>query len=239
MDVVSIGGLRIDNVTMDEAVSRCMAMAAAGGGAVFTPNAEMAKDALDNPEFLVLLNSGDLVIPDGIGVVAAAKLLHTPLKGKVPGCDLAQRLLPELERAGYGLFLFGSKPGVAQAARDEISRQYPRLKISGVADGYFKDDRERVSVIQASGAQVCFVCLGAPKQERFIAVHKAELPMLMMGLGGTLDVLAGAAKRAPDFYRRHNLEWLYRIAGDPGRWKRSLKLPAFMLQVLKIKGRNK
>jgi N-acetylglucosaminyldiphosphoundecaprenol N-acetyl-beta-D-mannosaminyltransferase len=118
-------------------------------------------------------------------------------------------------------------------------RRHPGIKISGVADGYFKDDAERVAAIKASGARVLFVCLGAPKQERFIAAHKAELPMLMMGLGGTLDVLAGVAKRAPEFYQRHNLEWLYRIAGDPARWKRSLKLPAFMLQVLKIKGRNK
>lgn len=239
MDVVSIGGLRIDNVSMEEAVSRCMALATSGGGAVFTPNAEMAKDALDDPKFMALLNSGDLVIPDGIGVVAAAKLLGTPLKGKVPGCDLAQRLLPELEKTGYGLFLFGSKPGVAESARDEILRRHPNLVISGVADGYFKDDGERVSAIKASGAKVLFVCLGAPKQERFIAAHREELPMLMLGLGGTLDVLAGVAKRAPEFYQRHNLEWLYRIAGDPARWKRSLKLPAFMLQVLKIKGRNK
>ncbi len=238
MESISIGGQRIDNVTMDEAVSHCMALAGAGGGAVFTPNAEMAKSALDDPGFMTMLNSGDLVIPDGIGVVAAAKLLGTPLKGKVAGCDLAMRLLPELEKAGYGLFLFGSKPGVAEAAQAEILRRHPGLVISGVADGYFKEDRERVSIIKASGAKVIFVCLGSPKQERFIAAHKGELGVLMLGLGGTLDVLAGTAKRAPDFYRRHNLEWLYRIAGDPARWGRSLKLPAFMIQVLKIKGRK-
>ena len=238
MRSISIGGLRVDDVTMDTAVHRCIELIDAGGGAVFTPNAEMANFALDDAEFMAVLNGGDLIVPDGAGVVLAAKLLGTPISGKVAGCDLAQNLLPWFEKKGYGLFLFGAKPDIAKSAAAKILSLYPKLVISGIADGYYDNEQDRVNLMKSSGAMVCFVCLGSPKQELFIARHKNDLGILMMGLGGTLDILAGTAKRAPDFYVNHNLEWLYRIAGNPTRWKRSLNLPAFIIKVLKLRGRK-
>ncbi len=237
MDNVYIGNLKIDNVTMEQAVERCVTLAKTGGGAVYTPNAEMAKDALDDASFMEILNNGDLVVADGVGVVLASKILGTPLKGKVAGCDLAQNLLPKLETDGLSLFLFGAKPGVAEGARDEILKRHPNIKIAGIADGYYKEDEERLSLIR--GADVCFVCLGVPKQEHFINTHAKKEGILMLGLGGTLDVLAGTVKRAPDIFIKLNLEWLYRVAFDPKRWRRSLKLPAFVIEVLKLKGGRK
>ena len=151
MQHISIGGLNIHNVTMQQAVGRCLELAASGGGAVYTPNAEMAKLALDDPAFLALLNRGDLVVPDGAGVVLAAKLLGTPLAGKVAGVELAQNLLAPMQQRGLSLFLFGGKPGVAQRAAQAVRAKYPGLAVCGVADGYFDDEAQRVGLIAQSG----------------------------------------------------------------------------------------
>lgn len=235
MQHISIGGLNIHNVTMQQAVGRCLELAASGGGAVYTPNAEMAKLALDDPAFLALLNRGDLVVPDGAGVVLAAKLLGTPLAGKVAGVELAQNLLAPMQQRGLSLFLFGGKPGVAQRAAQAVRAKYPGLAVCGVADGYFDDEARRVSLIAQSGADVVFVCLGSPKQEYFIDAHRGQCHALMLGLGGTLDILAGEAKRAPAFFVEHNLEWLYRGAFDVKRWKRLMKIPAFLADVSRLR----
>ena len=239
MQRVSIGGLWVHNVDMQQAVEACIGLAKSGGGAVYTPNAEMAKLALDDLSFLELLNGGDLVVPDGAGVVLAAKLLGTPLQGKVAGVELAQNLLAPMEREGLSVFLFGGKPGVAQRAAENIQKQCPGLTVCGMADGYFEHDEDRIRLIRDSGADVVFVCLGAPKQERFIHAHKGSCSALMLGLGGTLDVMAGIVQRAPDFYVKHNLEWLYRGALDPKRWGRLMKIPAFLIDVMRLRRKVK
>ena len=237
MDRVSVCGLFVHNVSMDQAVAECLRLIEHGGpAAVYTPNAEMAKLALDEPEFMALLNSADLVIPDGAGVVLASKMLRRPLQEKVAGVELAEHLLPELERTGARLFLFGGKPGIAEKAAGIMLQRHPGLNICGTADGYFTEDVQRTELIRAAGAQVVYVCLGAPKQERFIHRNKESCGALMLGLGGTLDVISGEVARAPDFYIKHNLEWLYRGALDPKRWRRLLKIPAFLWDVARYKG---
>ena len=239
MQQISIGGLKVHNVDMRQAVERCLELAASGGGAVYTPNAEMAKLALDDPRLCALLNRGDLVVPDGAGVVLAAKLLGTPLAGKVAGVELAQNLLAPMQKQGLSLFLFGGKPGVAQRAAQALHAKYPELAVCGVADGYFDDEARRVSLIAQSGADVVFVCLGSPKQEYFIDAHRKECRALMLGLGGTLDILAGDVQRAPAFFVEHNLEWLYRGAFDVKRWKRLMKIPAFLADVSHLRRTHK
>ena len=164
MQHISIGGRNIQTVTMQQEAGRGLDLRAPGGGAVYTPNAEMAKLALDDPAFLALLNRGDLVVPDGAGVVLAAKLLGTPLAGKVAGVELAQNLLAPMQQRGLSLFLFGGKPGVAQRAAQAVRAKYPGLAVCGVADGYFDDEAQRVSLIAQSGADVVFVCLGSPSR---------------------------------------------------------------------------
>lgn len=231
MQQISICGLKIHNVDMKEAVQACLDLAGRAG-AVYTPNAEMADLALRQPKFLELLNGGDLIVPDGAGVVLASKLKRVPLKGKVAGIELAQNLLAPAQERGLRLFLFGSKPGVAERAAEKMKEQYPLLEICGTANGYFSDESGPVSAICAAKPDVVFVCLGSPKQERFIHAHKQECNALMLGLGGTLDVIAGDVKRAPDFYVKHNLEWLYRGALDPKRWGRLMRIPAFLVKVL-------
>jgi len=234
---LDIMGLRFDNVTMDEAIARAGELMARPGAAwAVTPNAEIAYEALRDESLRALLNSADLMLPDGAGVVLAAKLLGTPLKGKVAGVDFAARLLRELAAQGRTLYLLGGKPGIGEKAAEAMRRQNPALSVCGIADGYFKDEAPVVEAINAAGADVLFVCLGAPKQERFMAEHRQELNVkLMIGLGGSLDAFAGTVKRAPRWMIRMNLEWLYRLLKEPKRFKRMLRLPKYLLAVPKYR----
>ena len=238
---LDIMGLNFDNVTMDEAIARAKELLAGDHAAyAVTPNAEMAYEALRDPELRGLLNGADLMLPDGAGVVLAAKLLKTPLKQKVAGVDFADRLLGVLAESGKTLYLLGSKPGVGELAGQKMREKHPGLRICGIADGYFKDEDEAVGKIRASGADVLFVCLGAPKQERFMVRHRQELPVrLMIGLGGSLDAFAGTVKRAPKWMIRLNLEWLYRLLKEPKRFGRMLRLPKYLWAVVRSRRKKK
>ena len=228
-------GVLYDNVTMQEALERGAALLEADTPAYcVTPNAEMAYEALHDEAFRAVLNGASLVLPDGAGVVLGAKILKTPLKQKVAGIEFAQNLLPILEETGKRLFLLGSKPGVAELAAEKMLQKHPKLCVCGTMDGYFKDDSEAVARINAARADVVFVCLGAPKQEYFMQKHAPELNVrLMIGLGGTLDGIAGTVKRAPRWMIRLQLEWLYRLIKQPSRLGRMMRLPKFVFAAIK------
>lgn len=238
-----IMGLSFDNITMDEALARARELLAGTHAAcVVTPNAEMAYEAMHDASLRAVLNGADLVLPDGAGVVLASKILKKPLKQKVAGVDFAAGLLRELASTGGRLYLLGGKPGVAEQAAQKMRKQNPGLCICGMADGYFQDEAGAVRAVNAAGADVLFVCLGAPKQERFMQAHQNELHVkLMAGLGGTLDAFAGTVKRAPGWMIRLNLEWLYRLIKEPRRFKRMLRLPKYILAVIaeRIRGKKK
>lgn len=237
-DVLGIG---FDNVTQDEAVDRAMALIAAGGSHyVVTPNAEFVQMARGDSRFRDLLNQADLVLPDGIGVVYASKILGRPLKGRTPGVDFAAALCGRMAREGGRLFLLGAKPGVAELAAAELKQRYPGLQICGTHDGYFQEDGPVVEEIRAASADVVFVCLGAPKQEQWMAAHGAACgAKLLVGLGGSLDVFAGQVKRAPETWQKLGLEWLYRLIKQPSRIGRMAKLPLFLVSAAgaRLKGK--
>ena len=228
-------GVLYDNITMEEALQRGRELLQGDKAAYcVTPNAEMAYEALHDKAFCDLLNRADLVLPDGAGVVLGAKILKTPLKQKVAGIEFAQNLLPILEETGKKLFLLGSKPGIAELAAEKMKEKCPGLQICGMADGYFKDENEVVQKVNEAEADVLFVCLGAPKQEKFMAEHQKDLKVkLMIGLGGTLDGIAGTVKRAPKWMIRLNLEWLYRLIKEPRRFGRMMRLPKFVFAAFK------
>lgn len=236
-----IMGLQFDNITMEEALDAAKALLQGEHAArVVTPNAEIAYEALHDENMRTLLNSAELMLPDGAGVVLASKILKTPLKQKVAGVDFADGLLGVLETTGQSLYLLGSKPGIGELAAQKMMQKHPRLRIAGIADGYFQDEAPVIDKINASGADVLFVCLGAPKQEQFMARHQKTLHVkLMAGLGGTLDSFAGTVKRAPKWMIRLNLEWLYRLIKEPKRFKRMLRLPKYLWAVVckRIRGR--
>lgn len=237
---IDVMGVRFDNVTMDEALEQGTALLDTEGASVcVTPNSEIVYEAIHDEEFRALLNSAELVLPDGAGVVLGAKILKTPLKQKVAGIDFAAGMLKIFAQRGTPLYLLGGKPGVADLAAEKMRRLAPGLDICGTADGYFTEEAPVVEAINASGAQALFVCLGAPKQERFMFAHKNEFQVrFMAGLGGSLDGFAGTVKRAPQWMIRLQLEWLYRLIKEPKRLGRMMRLPKFVLATLakRIKG---
>ena len=227
-------GVAFDNVTMAEAVDRAMALLEREGPhLVVTPNAEIVQQARSDPEFAALIAQADLVLPDGVGVVYASKILGRPLKGRVPGVDFAGALMDRMAKLNKRLFLLGAKPGVAEEAARRLAAQHPGLTVCGVHDGYFREDAPVVQAIREAGADVVFVCLGAPKQEKWAAAHGGETgARLLVGLGGSLYVFAGQVDRAPESWQRLGLEWLYRTIRQPSRFKRVARLPGFLLSAV-------
>ena len=167
-----IMGVGFDDLTLDEAAEKGAALLREEGfHYVVTPNPEIVDRARREEPFRQALNGADLVLPDGIGIVYAARLLGRPLKGRCPGIDLAGRLMAHMAESGERLYLLGAKPGVAEAAARNLEEKYPGLTICGTHDGYFKEDAPVVEAIRASGADAVFVCLGAPKQEYWMIEH--------------------------------------------------------------------
>nr|WP_325185047.1 WecB/TagA/CpsF family glycosyltransferase [uncultured Oscillibacter sp.] len=237
---VDVLGVGFDNLTLDEAVERGRELLRAGGTHyVVTPNPEIVEVCRENPAAREAVNGAALVLPDGIGVIKGAAMLGTPLRERVPGIEFAARLLESMAGEGLSLYLLGAKPGVAETAAERLKERYPGLRIAGVHNGYFQEDGPIVEEIRQSGADAVFVCLGAPKQELWMAKNgPATGAKLLCGLGGSLDVFAGTVKRAPKFWRDHGLEWFYRLCSDPRRLGRMMKLPLFLVHV-RQSGRRK
>lgn len=240
-ETVEILGVKIDRIGFEQAVDRaCELLKTEETSAIFTPNPEIVMCAYEDDEFKNILNSADLCTADGIGVVYAAKILKTPVPERVAGFDVTCAVLERVSHSGEGVFLFGAKPGVAELAKEKMEEKYPGINVVGTRNGYFKeeDEEEIVEQINNSGAKLLLVCLGAPKQEKWIARNRDKLNVrLCMGVGGTLDVFAGVAKRSPDIFIKLNIEWLYRLAKNPSRIGRFIALPKFILTVIKEKNR--
>ena len=161
------------------------------------------------------------------------------MQGRVTGVGFAQALAAAMAKEGRSIYLLGAKPGVAEQAAEKLLQTYPGLKIAGTHDGYFKEEGPVVAAINAAKPDALLVCLGAPKQEYFMETHDAELEVpVMAGLGGSMDVLAGNVQRAPEFFQKYGLEWLYRLCKEPQRWRRMIKLPLYLWDAViwRIKG---
>ena len=179
------------------------------------------------------------MLPDGIGVIKGAAMLGTPLKERTPGIEFAGRLMDRMAEEGRSLYLLGARPGVAETAAEKLAAAHPGLRIAGTHDGYFKEDGPVIEAVRQSGADVVFVCLGAPKQEKWMAANGAATgARLLCGLGGSLDVFAGVVERAPKFWSDHGLEWFYRLCKEPRRIGRMMKLPLFLIHVKQEKRRR-
>ena len=240
-DKVNILGVYVDMVNIPQAADRIIRFFDEDRlHKVYTPNSEIIMAAYKDESFKVLLNSADLLTADGIGVVYASKILGKPINERAAGFDIACEVLDRINGTSRKLFLFGGKPGVAEQARDNLLKKHPALNIVGCRNGYFKPEEEPeiVKEINDSGADLVFVCLGAPKQEQWLDRNSDALKArVAMGIGGSLDVFAGTAERAPKFFCDHGIEWLYRLIKQPSRAGRMLALPKFGLTVL-FKGKK-
>lgn len=230
---IDILGVGFDNVTMEEAVAQGVELLQSEGAHyVVTPNPEIVEACLENETAKQAVNGADLVLPDGIGIIYGARMLKTPLKARVPGIEFGTAMLEYCSKNGLPVFFLGAKPGVAEQAADHLRQRFDGLIVAGTQDGYFKDDAAAAETIRQSGAAMAFICLGAPKQELFMARYgEATGARLLVGLGGSLDVFAGVANRAPEFFVDHNLEWFYRLIKNPWRIGRMMKLPLFLVHV--------
>ncbi len=209
---------------------------------VATANAEMIMMATGNPALMEVLNGADLVVPDGAGTVWAAHELGYRMPERVAGYDLVQELLkiaPAKEN-GFKVFFFGSAPGVAEGAKAKAEALYPGVQVVGCRNGFFSeaDEPEIVREINDSGADLLLCALGVPKQELWIRKYLPELKVsAAIGVGGTLDVMAGTMKRAPLWMQKAKLEWAYRVILQPSRIGRLAALPRFVLAVKRAKRR--
>ncbi len=230
----NVMGVPFDNVTMAEALDAAEHLLRQSRAAYgVTPNSEIVYETLSNEALREIVCQADLILPDGAGIVLAAKILGTPLKEKVAGIDFAKNLMARLEHTNHSFYFLGSKPGVAETAAEKLLAEFPDLTICGTADGYFQEEAPVIAAINEKRPSVLLVCLGSPKQEQFMWNHRQELQAgLMLGLGGSLDSFAGNVKRAPKWMIRCNLEWLYRLIQEPRRIGRMMQLPKFLLRVI-------
>ena len=240
IDVLGVG---FDDKTVDEAVKyACEAMRCGNKAYVVTPNPEIVWLCRRDNDLRDAINGAALVLPDGIGIVLGARILGTPLRcGRVPGVDFATALLAKMAETGGRVYLLGSNPGVAVEAGIKLAIEHPGLVIAGAADGYFTDDGPVIERINAAKPDLLLVCLGARKQELWMAENIGRLDArLCAGLGGSLDVFAGRVKRAPVIFQKLGLEWFYRLLRQPSRIKRMIKLPLFVIAVVlkRLKGKG-
>lgn len=234
MDIL---GIRIDEVTMDDAVKKVETFLTEDKmHLICTPNPEMIMTARDDDEFKRILNSSELNIPDGTGVLWAAKKMGRHLKERVTGFDFIHRIFELGQDMDISFYFLGSKPGVAEKAREKIEEKYVGIDVVGAHDGYFSVEEEKkiIAEINANRPDVLLVAMGAPKQERFINKYKDKLTCkIAIGVGGCFDVISGNIKRAPEIFIKLRLEWLYRGLIDFRRLKRLGAIPRFMLAVSK------
>lgn len=218
-------GLRFDALSFPQALEAADALCRAGeGGYIVTANPELILRARTEIELRQVVDGAALVLADGVGVLYAADILGTPLPERVSGSDLVPALLPKMAERGASLFLYGGKPGVAERAAAALKALYPGLRIAGTENGYISDETALLERIQEAKPELLLVALGAPRQERWMAEHRA-LPCLMIGVGGLLDVFARDIPRAPIGWQKAGLEWLYRLYKEPRRLPRMVKLP--------------
>ena len=237
-------GLPLDGLTMAEAVHWCATELARQQqpdcqrvtAQIVTLNPEIAWAAEQDPRMRTAITEASLVVPDGMGVVLAARLKGQAVPQRVAGFDLMQHLLALAADRGYRVFFLGALPGVAQKAAAAASSQHPGLQVVGTADGYFTTADESACLQRIAELQIdlLFCALGPPRPaETWIHDHRQELAVgLAMGVGGSFNIMAGESSRAPYWMQRFGLEWFYRLLKDPKRWRRLMVIPRYLWLVL-------
>jgi len=202
---------------------------------VIAVNPEKVIKASKDPALLDQVSEAALLIPDGIGVVFAARLLGLGKMERVPGSELMPAICERAVQKGYRVFLLGASPEVNRRTVEVLRGRFPGIQIAGGQHGYLKDEEmpDLIDRINASGAEVLFIALGSPKQELWLKQYLPQLNIkVCQGVGGTFDVLCGRVKRAPLILRKIHLEWLYRLLSEPRRLLRQTALPKFAVWVL-------
>lgn len=233
---IELLGVRIDDVDMAASLEAIDGfIRSRTPHIVVTADASCIVLARKDPELREIVNSADLVTPDSIGILLAARLNGKPLTERVSGCDMVVLLCERASRFGHRVFLLGAAPEVADAAAEKLRERFPGLNVVGVQHGYFKPDETEavVSTIRNAEPDLLFVAFGIPMQEKWIRTHMEALQVpVCMGVGGSFDVISGKVKRAPKWMQRYGLEWVYRLACNPKKIGKVMTLPVFVALVL-------
>jgi N-acetylglucosaminyldiphosphoundecaprenol N-acetyl-beta-D-mannosaminyltransferase len=239
----SIGKIPVDAVTFDEAIDAIDALVSRGeGGTVFTPNVDHVVQADESERFRDAYAATALSLVDGMPVLWASRLMGTPVPEKVSGSDLVLPLLERAAQRGWRVFFLGGAPGSAESARDLLRKRIPGLDVVGVAapridvDGSPSAHDSIVAILRDARPDLVLVALGAPKQELFSHDVAARVhPAVLVGVGGSLDFIAGRVRRAPKWMQAHGLEWFFRFSQEPKRmWRRYfVRDPKFLFIVLR------
>ncbi|QGQ99900.1 glycosyltransferase [Paenibacillus psychroresistens] len=207
---------------------------------VITANPIMIMTALEQPKYMAMMQRAELIVPDGAGLVWALSYVGKPVAGKVAGIDLMHELFALAEVKGWRIFLLGTSPEIIQVTAGKLRERYPKLQLVGVRDGYFQENEDEtiINQIREAAPDILLVGRSADKQEPWIDRYKEQLGVpIIMGIGGSFDVLSGKLKRAPKLFIRLRLEWFYRLMQEPWRYKRMLLLPKFVVKVIRDKGK--
>lgn len=202
---------------------------------IVTINPEMIELAKKNSEFSTILKEAEIVIPDGVGVILALKLIGINIQ-RLPGIEFSESLIKLANEKGYKVAFLGADSETIQKAVAELQKKYTSLNVVYVHDGFFAKDEEKLIIedIKNADADLLFVGIGVPRQEIFISNYKNSLvDIIMVGVGGSFDVWSQNIKRAPLLFRKLGLEWLYRLMKQPSRFSRMFPtLPLFLIKVL-------
>jgi len=238
----NILSVNFDNISHSQALDKLLAFLDSDrANIIFTPNPEMVMLAQKNKKFNSILNSADLLLPDGVGIVYASRLTKSKIPRRVTGIDLLTSLFPHITNSGHSLYFLGAAPGVAETAAARIKEQFKGLSIAGVHHGYFKDedDDRIIADINASDADIVLVGMNFPRQEEWIFRHKDKInAKILMVVGGSFDVFSGKIPRAPKLFQKLGLEWLFRLLRQPSRIWRQRVLVKFAFKIIykKLRG---
>ncbi len=228
-NIVKLQGLNVDTFSFAEAVEYANSIS----GQVVTINPEMINNALSNHKFADIINSSELVIPDGIGVEIGLKILGYKVR-RIAGIEFSRKMIEECASQCQSVALIGAKSEIVEKAKSNLMNEIPDLYITYIHDGYFDDDDRVLNALKIRQPRLVLCALGSPKQEEFIFKAKKMMPdSIFVGVGGSFDVWSGAVQRAPEIYQKTGLEWLYRTLKEPARFSRIFPaLPLFVLKVL-------
>jgi len=204
---------------------------------IVTANPEIVEYANEHQDYKDIIISADYITPDGVGIIMASKWLNQPLQERITGFDLMNELFRVADEKALKVYLLGAEENVIEAAALKVKELYPGLELVGYNHGYIdiKDDALPKSIAELE-PDIILTALGFPRQEKWVSKHYALFNKgLFMGVGGSFDVLAGKVNRAPVFWQKMRLEWLYRLIQQPSRWKRMLALPRFVLKVRRLR----
>lgn len=237
--ICNILGVPINNVNLNEASGLVLLyLDNDEKKIVFTPNPEFIMNAIKDKEFMDILNKSNLNIPDGIGIIIGGKMLGYKMRERVPGYDLVQSIFYKIKNTDKTVYFLGSNDENIKLAKENMEKKYKGLKIVGTHNGYFNEETGNIIIeeINRLKPDLLLVGIGSPRQEKWIYNNKDIIDAkVMIGVGGSFDVMSGNMKRAPKIFIKLNLEWFYRLITQPTRFKRMLKLPLFIVEVLKYK----